>query len=79
MAKPGRPGEHGGRRFRHRNMIRNLRATDPAAIQRIADAEIAYKRRVVRVHIVGLLLWRAAWLAIAAALCFIAWRVRGCT
>ena len=76
MAKPGAPGAHGGRRFRHRNMIRNLRRTDPTAVQRLADAEIAYKRRLVRVHIAGLLLRRLAWLVIAAALGLIAWKWR---
>jgi hypothetical protein len=48
-------------------------------VQRLADAEIAYKRRLVRVHIFGLVLRRVAWLIVAAALAVIAWRVRGCT
>lgn len=46
--KPGRPGVWGTRAQRWRQYRRNMRRVDPASIGKIADAEIAIKRRHAR-------------------------------
>lgn len=50
-AKPGRPGSHNGKRLRWRSVVRATRSSNRAAVERLAEAEIAMKEKVTRAFV----------------------------
>jgi hypothetical protein len=67
-ARPGRPGQLGGRRKRWRGIVREMRKVNPGAVKALNEAQLAMAKR----HLRGRAL--RGWLVAAAAVAAIVLR-----